>query len=79
MKKTKLFKILSVIFLMVPSFYSLSIASNCTAHQDDQKSETAEMQSVFETPCEISGIILMAETKEICSTLKNKISSHDHD
>jgi len=47
MKKTKLFKILSVIFLMVPSFYSLSIASNCTAHQDDQKSETAEMQSVF--------------------------------
>ena len=63
---------------MVPGFYNLSLASNCTTHNDGERG-TADIQTIYEIPCEISGITLMAETEEICTTLKEKISSHDHD
>ena len=66
----KLFKILTVILLMVPSFYNVSLAS---------ENENTETQLNYDFPCEISGIILMAESEEICSNLNKKISSHDHD
>ena len=79
MKKTKILKILSVILFMVPGFYNLSLAGNCTTHNNDEESGTADIQAIYEIPCEISGITLMAETDEICITLKEKISSHDHD
>ena len=74
----KLFKILTIILLMVPSFYNVSLASNCSTHEV-KENENTDIQLNYDFPCEISGIILMAETEEICSSLKKKISSHDHD
>jgi hypothetical protein len=62
---------------MVPGFYNLSLASNCSTH-NDVESENTETQ-LYNFPCEISGTILMAESEEICTNLKEKISSHDHD
>ena len=78
MKKVKLFKILTIILLMVPSFYNVSLASNCSTHEASEN-ENTETQLYYDFPCEISGIILMAESEEICSNLNKKISSHDHD
>ena len=77
-KKVKFFKILTIILLMVPSFYNLSLATNCSTHEVQENVNT-DIQLNYDFPCEISGIILMAETEEICSSLKKKISSHDHD
>ena len=74
----KLFKILTIILLMVPSFYNVSLASNCSTHETSEN-ENTETQLNYDFPCEISGIILMAESEEICSNLNKKISSHDHD
>ena len=78
MKKMKLFKILTIILLMMPSFYNLSLASNCSTHEVIEN-ENTDIQLNYDFPCEISGIILMAESEEICSNLNKKISSHDHD
>ena len=74
----KLLKILTIIFLIVPSFYNLSLASNCSNHNDEEN-ENTDTQLNYNFPCEISGTILMAESEEICTNLKEKISSHDHD
>lgn len=74
----KLFKILTIILLMVPSFYNVLLASNCSTHETSEN-ENTETQLNYDFPCEISGIILMAESEEICSNLNKKISSHDHD
>ena len=73
----KILRILTIIFLIVPSFYNLSLASNCSTHNDGEN-ENTETQ-LYNFPCEISGTILMAESEEICTKLKEKISSHDHD
>ena len=78
MKKVKLLKILTIILLMVPSFYNVSLATNCSTHEV-KENENTDIQLNYDFPCKISGIILMAETEEICSSLKKKISSHDHD
>ena len=74
----KLLRILTIIFLIVPSFYNLSLASNCSNHNDEEN-ENTDTQLNYNFPCEISGTILMAESEEICTNLKEKISSHDHD
>ena len=73
----KIFRIFTIIFLMMPGFYNLSLASNCSTHNDGEN-ENKETQ-LYNIPCEISGIILMAESEEICTNLKEKISNHDHD
>ena len=78
MKKIKFFKILTIILLMVPSFYNVSLATNCSTHEV-KENENTDIQLNYDFPCEISGIILMAESEEICSNLNKKISSHDHD
>ena len=77
-KDMKLFKIFTIILLMVPSFYNVSLASNCSTHEV-KENENTDIQLNYDFPCEISGIILMAESEEICSNLNKKISSHDHD
>ena len=56
----------------------MSLASNCSTHEASEN-ENTETQLNYDFPCEISGIILMAESEEICSNLNKKISSHDHD
>ena len=78
MKKMKLSKVLTIILLMVPSFYNVSLATNCSTHEV-KENENTDIQLNYDFPCEISGIILMAESEEICSNLNKKISSHDHD
>ncbi len=78
MKNIKLLKIICVSFLILLSFYNSSLASNLSTHNDVEIG-TAVTQTTYEVPCEISGIILMAETEEVCSILKEKISNHDHD
>ena len=77
-KDMKLFKIFTIILLMVLSFYNVSLASNCSTHEV-KENENTDIQLNYDFPCEISGIILMAESEEICSNLNKKISSHDHD
>ena len=74
----KILRILTIIFLIVPSFYNLSLASNCSNHNEGEN-ENTDTQLNYNFPCEISGTILMAESEEICTNLKEKISSHDHD
>ena len=78
MKKMKFFKILTIILLMVPSFYNVLLASNCSSHKVSEN-ENTDTQLNYNFPCEISGVILIAESEEICSKLNKKISSHDHD
>ena len=56
----------------------MSLASNCSTNEASEN-ENTETQLYYDFPCEISGIILMAESEEICSNLNKKISSHDHD
>ena len=77
-KKMKLFKILTIILLMMPSLYNVSLASNCSTHEV-KENENTDIQLNYDFPCEISGIILMAESEEICSNFNKKISSNDHD
>ena len=74
----KLFKVLTIILLMVPSCYNMSLAGNSSTPKVIEN-ENTENQLNYDFPCEISGIVLMAESEEICSNLNEKISSHDHD
>ena len=67
----KLLKILTIIFLLVPGLYNLSLASNCSTH-NDEGNENTDTQLNYNFPCEISGTILMAESEEICTNLKEK-------
>ena len=70
----KLIAILSIIL----SLSANSFASMHSAHSSDDDNKSSDKMT-YTTPCEISGIILMAESEEICTNLKEKISSHDHD
>ena len=76
MKIIKL-KIALILLLFVQSLNNLSLADNTTAHTHEDND--IDIQLTYEYPCEISGTILMATSKEVCLKLKEKISSHDHD
>ena len=68
-------KTLRIIFVTIFSLITTSsYASMCTAHSSDD-----ENKSSYSTPCEISDTVLMASSEEVCMSLKEKISNHDHD
>ena len=50
----------------------------CTAHSSDDENISSNKMS-YSTPCEISDTVLMASSEEVCMSLKEKISNHDHD
>ena len=61
------------------SFISLNLhASMCTSHTSDNSNKYI-LKTSYEYPCEISDTILMASSEEVCLTLKEKISNHDHE
>ena len=72
-------KISKIILVTIFSFIATkSYASMCSAQSsDDEKISTVMM--TYNTPCEISDTVLMASSEEVCMTLKEKISNHDHD
>ena len=62
-----------VFSLLTPSLY----ASMCSSHSSDENESTNKIS--YSTPCEISDTVLMASSEEVCMSLKEKISNHDHD
>ena len=55
-----------------------SYASMCSAHSSDDENISSVVMT-YNTPCEISNTVLMASSEEVCMSLKEKISNHDHD
>ena len=72
-------KTLRIILVTIFSLITTSsYASMCTAHSSDNENKSSDMV-YYSTPCEISDTLLMASSEEICMSLKEKISNHDHD
>ena len=72
-------KKIRILLIAIFSFASISsYASMCTAHSSNDENETSGKMS-YTTPCEISDIVLMASSEDVCIALKEKISNHDHD
>ena len=72
-------KTLRIILITIFSLISTSsYASMCTTHSSDDEDKSLTKIS-YSTPCEISDIVLMASSEEVCMRLKEKISNHDHD
>ena len=72
-------KISKIILVTIFSFITTkSSASMCSAHLSDDENISKVMMT-YNTPCEISDTVLMASSEEVCMTLKEKISNHDHD
>ena len=72
-------KILKIILITIFSFITTnSHASMCSAHSSDGENISSVMVT-YDTPCVISDTVLMAPSEEVCMTLKEKISNHDHD
>ena len=72
-------KKIRILLITILSFVSINTyASMCTAHSSNDEDKTSRKMS-YSTPCEISDIILMASSEDVCIALKEKISNHDHD
>ena len=72
-------KKIRILLIAIFSFASISsYASMCTAHSSNDENKTSGKMS-YTTPCEISDIVLMASSEDVCIALKEKISNHDHD
>ena len=72
-------KKIKILLIAIFSFASISsYASMCTAHSSNDENKTSGKMS-YTTPCEISDIVLMASSEDVCIALKEKISNHDHD
>ena len=72
-------KTLRIILVTIFSFITTnSYASMCSAHSSDDEN-TSTVMITYNAPCKISDTILMASSEEVCMTLKEKISNHDHD
>ena len=72
-------KKIRILLIAIFSFTSISsYASMCTAHSSNDENKTSGKMS-YTTPCEISDIVLMASSEDVCIALKEKISNHDHD
>ena len=70
---------LKMIFIIFFSFISASsYASMCTSHSSNDENKSSN-KTIYSTPCEISDTVLMASSEEVCMSLKEKISNHDHD
>ena len=70
---------LRIILITIFSLISTGThASMCTAHSSDDENKSSN-KLTYSTPCEISDTILMASSEEVCVSLKEKISNHDHD
>ena len=68
-----------MIFIIFFSFISASsYASMCTSHSSNDVNKSSNKMS-YSSPCEISDTVLMASSEEVCMSLKEKISNHDHD
>ncbi len=68
-----------MIFIIFFSFISASsYASMCTSHSSNDVNKSSNKMS-YSSPCEISDTVLMASSEEVCMSLKDKISNHDHD
>ena len=72
-------KISKIILVTIFSFIATkSYASMCSAHSSDDENISTVMLT-YNTPCEINDTVLMASSEEVCMTLKEQISNHDHD
>ena len=72
-------RLIRILLIAIFSFASTSsYASMCSAHSSNEENKTSGKMS-YTTPCEISDIILMASSEDVCIALKEKISNHDHD
>ena len=68
-----------ILLITILSFASInSYASMCTSHSSNDEDNNSSKMS-YSTPCEISDTVLMASSEDVCLTLKEKISNHDHD
>ena len=68
--------------IMLVTIFSLittiSYASMCTAHSSVDENKSSNKMS-YSTPCNISDTVLMASSKEVCMSLKEKLANYDHD
>ena len=72
-------KKLRIILVTIFSFITTSsFASICTTDSSNDVNKSSNKMS-YSSPCEISDTVLMASSEEVCMSLKDKISNHDHD
>ncbi len=72
-------KKIRILLIAILSFASINTyASMCTTHSSNDEDNTSSKMS-YNTSCEISDIVLMASSEDVCLALKEKISNHDHD
>ena len=72
-------KKLRIIFVTIFSLITTSsYASMCTAHSSVDENNSSNKMS-YSTPCNISDTVLMASSKEVCMSLKEKLANYDHD
>ena len=72
-------KTLRIILVTIFSLVTTSsYASMCSAHSSDDEN-ISSVAMTYNTPCEINDTVLMASSEEVCMTLKEQISNHDHD
>ena len=72
-------KTLRVILITIFSFITTSsFASISTTDSSNDVNKSSNKMS-YSSPCEISDTVLMASSEEVCMSLKDKISNHDHD
>ena len=72
-------KTLRIILVTIFSLITTSsYASMCSAHSSDDENISSVVMT-YNIPCEISDTVLMASSEEVCMSLKEKISNHDHD
>ena len=72
-------KTIRILLIAIFSLASISShASMCTTHSSNDEDKTSS-KMFYSTPCEISDIVLMASSEDVCLALKEKIYNHDHD
>ena len=72
-------KTLRIILVTIfSSITTSSYANMSTTHLSDDENKSSNKMS-YSTPCEISDTVLMASSEEVCMSLIDKISNHDHD
>ena len=51
----------------------------CAQHIPSVDENKSSNKMSYSTPCNISDTVLMASSKEVCMSLKEKLANYDHD
>ena len=72
-------KTLRIILVTIFSFITTSSFASISSTDSSNDVNKSSNKMSYSSPCEISDTVLMASSEEVCMSLKDKISNHDHD